>query len=161
MINEEKARSYCKDDISKIENYDKAIADKTETWVCHHRWEVTLEGEFAHSYEDLKRMGMYYKRPYFELIFLKDAEHRRLHVKGRSQEVKDKMAKSMRGKHHSDLSKNKMSKSMRGNTNTRNKPRTEFGRKYFAHYGYSCHENYEQYHKEKRYFYKHKKCTWE
>lgn len=161
MINEEKARSYCKDDLSKIENYDKAIADKTQVWVCHHRWGVTLEGEFAHSMEDLIRMGMYYNRPYFELIFLKDAEHRRLHNGGRSKEAQDKMANSMKGKHHSDSAKDKISNSMKGNTNRRDKPRTEFGRKYVAHYGYSCAENYEQYHKEKRYFYKHKKCSWE
>ena len=31
MINEKLARKYCRDDLSKIENYDKAIADKTQT----------------------------------------------------------------------------------------------------------------------------------
>jgi hypothetical protein len=29
MINEISAKRFCKDDISLIENYDKAIADKT------------------------------------------------------------------------------------------------------------------------------------
>lgn len=29
-----------------IENYDKAIADKTQTWICHHRLETyTSDGE--------------------------------------------------------------------------------------------------------------------
>ena len=37
MINEKRAKSYCKDDISLIENYDKAIADNTQVWHCHHR----------------------------------------------------------------------------------------------------------------------------
>lgn len=31
------AKLWCCEDISKIENYDKAIADKTQTWVCHHK----------------------------------------------------------------------------------------------------------------------------
>lgn len=29
MINEQCAKNFCKEDISKIENYDKAIVDKT------------------------------------------------------------------------------------------------------------------------------------
>ena len=41
MINKKTARSYCKDDISKIENYEEAIND-TELWVCHHRLELTI-----------------------------------------------------------------------------------------------------------------------
>lgn len=35
MINEKQARKYCKEDISKIKNYEKAIADTTKTWQCH------------------------------------------------------------------------------------------------------------------------------
>lgn len=82
MICELTANAFCKDDISKIENYDKAIADTTQTWECHHRLELTLEGEFAHSKEELNLLGMYYHRPYFELIFLTHSEHTRLHHKG-------------------------------------------------------------------------------
>lgn len=84
MINESYAQKYCKDDISKIENYDKAFADPAQTWVIHHRLEMTLDGEFAHTPEDLKRMDMYYNRPYFELIFLTKAEHRRLHMEDKN-----------------------------------------------------------------------------
>ena len=36
MINESQAKIYCKEDISKIKNYDLAIADTTQTWDCHH-----------------------------------------------------------------------------------------------------------------------------
>lgn len=48
MINERLAKAYCRDDIYKIENYDKAIADTTQTWICHHRLELTLDGEYMH-----------------------------------------------------------------------------------------------------------------
>ena len=40
MINEHNAKKFCKEDISKIENYDKAIADTTQVWDCHHRTEI-------------------------------------------------------------------------------------------------------------------------
>lgn len=82
MVND-RSKIYCKDDLSKIENYDKAIADQTQTWDIHHRLELTLDGEDALSMKDLKRMNMYYHRPYFELIFLTSAEHISMHHKGR------------------------------------------------------------------------------
>ena len=69
----------CKDDISKIENYEQAINDKENMWICHHRLELTLDGEYAHSAKELDRLGMYYNRPYFELIFLTKTEHGKLH----------------------------------------------------------------------------------
>ena len=40
MINEYIAKRFCKEDLTKIENYDKAIADTTHTWHCHHRTEI-------------------------------------------------------------------------------------------------------------------------
>lgn len=40
MINENKARKYCKEDIKKIKNYDLAIADTTQVWHCHHMTET-------------------------------------------------------------------------------------------------------------------------
>lgn len=79
MISIEGVRQKCKDDISKIENYDKAINDKDNMWELHHRLELTLDGEFAHSRAELIRMGMYWKRPAFELIFLEIKEHHRIH----------------------------------------------------------------------------------
>ena len=39
MISENQVKKYCREDISLIENYDKAINDKTQTWDCHHRKE--------------------------------------------------------------------------------------------------------------------------
>lgn len=81
MINEVYANAYCKDDISLIQNYDKAIADTTQTWECHHRAEILPCGEYTQK--DLIKFGLYYHRPYTELIFLTKAEHRRLHRNGK------------------------------------------------------------------------------
>lgn len=72
-------RKICKDDVSKIENYEQAINDKENMWICHHRLELTLDGEFAHSADELDKLGMYYNRPYFELIFLTKTQHGELH----------------------------------------------------------------------------------
>ena len=38
MISLGRVKQYCKN-YTEIENYDKAIADKTEMWACHHRME--------------------------------------------------------------------------------------------------------------------------
>lgn len=91
MINRKAARSYCKDDIRKIENYEQAIND-TKRWVCHHRLEMTIDGEQVHTPDSLTKLGMYKKRPYFELIFMPQVEHIRLHQNAHN---------SFEGKHHS------------------------------------------------------------
>lgn len=110
MINESYAQKYCKDDISKIENYNEAFADATQTWVIHHRLEMTLDGEFVHTPEELNRMNMYYDRPYFELIFLTKSEHRRLHMEDKNH--------PFYGKHHSDETKIKISEANKGENNS-------------------------------------------
>jgi len=56
MISGWLSKKYCKDEISKIENYEQAINDKENIWEIHHRLELTLEGEFAHTREELKRL---------------------------------------------------------------------------------------------------------
>jgi hypothetical protein len=62
-----------------IENYELAKADNFKGWMLHHRLECNLDGSYAHSAEELKRLGMYYNRPYYELIYLTNAEHSKLH----------------------------------------------------------------------------------
>ena len=106
MINEKQAKKYCRDDISKIENYAKACVDKTQTWDLHHRLELTLAGEFALTAAQLKMHDMYYNRPYYELIFLTSEEHTGMHNKGRIPWNK--------GKHHSDETRKKMSEAKKG-----------------------------------------------
>ena len=45
MINEKQARKYCKEEISKIKNYEKAIADTTQTWKIINGKRVWLSKE--------------------------------------------------------------------------------------------------------------------
>ena len=117
MINIYAAQGYCKDDISLIENYDKAIADDTQTWHCHHRRET------IYSRSGLIEIGEYYNRPACELIFLTSLEHNRLHKSGNhlSAETRKKMSESkngenhpMFGKHHSEETRKKMSEATKG-----------------------------------------------
>lgn len=132
MINEYKAKRYCKDDISKIENYEKAISDDTQMWDIHHRLELTLDSEFALSRDQLKMHDMYYNRPYYELIFLTHVEHARLHNKGElnimygkthTTEARKKISDAKKGqvpwnkgKHniYSDESRSRMSEARKG-----------------------------------------------
>lgn len=125
MINETNIKRFCKDDISMIENYDKAIADKTQTWDCHHRDEIrTLPSGMTviRSRQDLKDAGRYYGCPANELIFLTPNEHRRLHNAGIkrepfSAEHKQKLSEAKKGKTHAPLSeetKKKISESWKG-----------------------------------------------
>ena len=122
MINEKNAKKYCRDDLSSIENYEQAIADTTQTWQCHHRLELTLDGEFAISRDQLKIHDMYYNRPYYELIFLTKAEHRRLHHKGKtvSEESRRKMSDAKKGKKRKPFTEDtrrKMSDAKKGDNN--------------------------------------------
>ena len=103
MISEERAKSYCKEDISLIENYDKAVADKRRVWHCHHRRET------IYTRSGLKEIGEYYNRPACELIFLTPTDHRRLHNLGKPSGMKDK--------HHSAETRKKMSESKKGENN--------------------------------------------
>lgn len=158
MISKKHVKDFVREgEMEKIENYEKAVADQTQTWDCHHRLELTLEGDFAHTREDLKRMGMYYNRPYFELIFLTRAEHRRLHsgVKFSEERIKN-LSKALKGRKLSEETRNKMREAQRNN------PRNQFGKKYFEHFGYSKSENPRQYDKEHK-WYRHNNntCSWE
>ena len=108
MINKWKyaIKQVCKDDPSLIENYDKAINDDTQMWVLHHRLELTLDGEYAHSREELIRLGMYYHRPYYELIFLTKSDHQKLHA---HDKYKNTLSKSLHGHVVSNETRKKIS----------------------------------------------------
>lgn len=99
MINKRQAKKYCKEDISKIENYDKAVADTSQTWDLHHRTEIWWNC----TAKDLIENECYYHRKACELIFLTKAEHASLHTKGKkrrpfSEETKRKMSVAKKGK---------------------------------------------------------------
>lgn len=124
MIDKKRAIKYCKNDISLIENYDKAAADKSLVWHCHHRRETIC------SSSELKEIGEYYNRPACELIFLTPNEHNRLHHLGKpawnkgknhSAETRKKMSESRKGekcyifgKHLSEETRKKMSEAKKG-----------------------------------------------
>lgn len=95
MINTGGIKRYCYDDISLIENYDKAIEDNTQIWDCHHKL-----GEL-NSKKYLLENNLYYNRPANELIFIPHSEHSRLHNLGKP---------SKSGWHHTEESKQKIGK---------------------------------------------------
>ena len=103
MIDKKRAIKYCKDDISLIENYDKAFSDTTQMWHCPHRRETIF------SRKDLIEIGEYYNRPACELIFLTKSEHMKLHHLGKPSGMKDK--------HPSEESRKKMSEKKKGENN--------------------------------------------
>ena len=110
MIKENFVRSYCKEDPSLIENYDKAIADSTQMWCCHHRLEIS-EGK---SYQQLKSEGLYWQRPASELIFMTKSEHIRLHNEHRSLETLAKLSAASKGHLVSKDTRKKMSEAQKG-----------------------------------------------
>lgn len=112
MINEKKAKRYCKEDISKIKNYEKAIADTTQVWDCHHMTETWWNC----SAKDLIENECYYHRKACELIFLTPAEHIRLHKKGITvtDETRKKMSESHKGRTLSEETRKKMSEAKKG-----------------------------------------------
>lgn len=85
---------YCKDDISLIENYEKAFNDKYQSWHCHHR----LETELNLTPKELIKMEMYFNRPASELIFLTKSDHRKIHNNKLTDNTKKKISDSNKGK---------------------------------------------------------------
>lgn len=124
MISKQKVKQFCNGDITKIENYDKAMTDTTQTWHCHHKLEI--HDDYRNTIEDLILMNLYYNRPPEELIFLTPKEHSDLHKIGykhshkggfQSEEKRQKISKANKGKKRGPLSeehKIKLSKSLKG-----------------------------------------------
>ena len=132
MIDVYRAKKFCKEDISKIENYDKAISDTTQTWHCHHRTEIWWNC----SKKDLIDNECYYNRKACELIFLTPEEHVKLHHKNKivSEETKQKMSKAQKGKPRSVESIRKRSETVKGRplSEERRRKISEARKKYFA-----------------------------
>lgn len=121
---------YCNGDITKIENYEQAINDESQTWDCHHRLESHFsdgtarpKGAFL-SIEELKALDMYFNRPPEELIFLKTKDHISLHSSNfvASEETKAKLSalnkgenNGFYGKSHSEETKKQISEKKMGN----------------------------------------------
>lgn len=79
MIDKYKAKSYCLEEISLIENYNEAISDQKRTWDVHHRRECDSKGKTLFTKKQLIEMDLYYNRPASELIFVTRSMHWKLH----------------------------------------------------------------------------------
>ena len=125
MIHEIGAYAFCCEDITKIENYEQAVSDKTQSWQCHHRSEVLPCGNF--SANALKRFGLYWHRPASELIFLTRSQHSSLHRKNQtleekmkrknrvvSQETRERLSKAAVGRSFSEETRKKLSAAKQG-----------------------------------------------
>ena len=91
---------YCKHP-ELIENYDKAIADTTQTWDVHHRKE-----EF-YSQKELKERNEYYDVEPEDLIFLTREEHNRI------DSYCKRISRALKRKKHSEEHKRKLSESLK------------------------------------------------
>lgn len=147
MIARKAYRYVRKGEIEKIENYEKALNDKTQIWHCHHRLELTLDGEFAHTPEELNRLGMYYKRPYYELIFLTPSQHRKLHGLGLKESSREKMSKASK--------LNRQTKQIE--SPTKGKFRIEFSKAYYEHFNILPCEDWNKWRNE-YYWFKKTRC---
>lgn len=168
MINIKKSKLYCREDLSLIENYDKAIADETQTWCCHHRDEIRVlpSGMTVHrTRAELIENGRYYGCPANELIFLTASEHKKLHWKflpkrtgsKATAETKSKMSKVRKGKKfNADFGK-KVSEGRLKRTYS------DFHTKFKEHYNCPCTTGiyYNDYQRELRFYNKFGYCSWE
>jgi hypothetical protein len=103
MISEKQANLFCRENISLIENYQEAVADKETMWHCHHRDEIKVlpSGMVAlRSKKELIENGRYYSCPANELIFMRSKEHRALHSHHQkcTDETKEKLRNFNLGK---------------------------------------------------------------
>ena len=121
MINFRKVKRFVNEDLSLIENYDKAISDSNQTWDCHHRREITTPRK------ELIEIGEYYNRPAIELIFLTRNEHMAIHAslffkgkpswnKGRrlTNEHKRQISKALKGHTLSEEARRKIAEGNKG-----------------------------------------------
>ena len=91
MINLRTVKKICKD-YTLIENYEEAVNDTTQIWICHH-----ILGEIL-SREQLLDHDFYYDVPACMLKFMTKAEHNRLHNIHRSEETRRKISESKKGR---------------------------------------------------------------
>ena len=146
---------YCKD-YKNIENYEKALDDNFVGWDCHHRLEThTSDGKrrlVDISQKELMALNMYYNRPAEELIFLTTREHNAfkkgkqagenhpMYGKHHSEETKNKMRESHKGKKFTEEHKKKIGAANKGNTNVRGRHWYNNGKE--NKYCYECPEGF-------------------
>lgn len=99
MICLQTVNRFCKE-YWKIENYDLAMADETQTWDCHHRHEI----DWALPKEELIAIGRYYDVHYSELIFIPHKEHMKLHYRLKQYEFSKGHEPWSKGKKRPEIS---------------------------------------------------------
>lgn len=107
MISENSAKRICSEEISLIENYQQAISDEEKMWEIHHRRECDSEGRTLFTGKQLIEMGLYFKRPASELIFVTRSIHRKLHREmcSKGGKIGGKIAGKINGKSLSKIEK--------------------------------------------------------
>ena len=116
MINIQNVSYFCCEDISLIENYDKAINDTTQVWDCHHKLEI--RDNKSYSKKEMMNQGLYYNRPANELMFLTRSEHMKLHYpylkyNEKTDEIKQKISNTLKGKPKSEETKRKIAETLK------------------------------------------------
>lgn len=151
MIKEKSIKCYCCEDISLIENYQEALISPKKYQV-HHRLELHPDGSVRFSSKSLKTIGLYYKRPACELIFIERSAHRKLHTQGKAHPLYKKKGKS-----------NPKFGVKHKNTQNQKKPHSIFGIKYYNHFNMVRSDNLHQYSVEYGWWHDHgkNKCSWE
>lgn len=159
----------CDIEIADGSTFEEMIASP-EMYIPHHVL------EWKYTYDELNEMGRYKKVPSEELIWVRRSTHN-----GNAILHKDFFKCNTDEKHRANLS-NKMKGNTNGSGNkgrkftneqklklsesAKKRPRqtrlvSEFGKKYFEHYGYGWTDNPSQYCKEKYYNKIHNKFSWE
>lgn len=151
----------------EIEGFEDAIKSD-ELYIPHHVL------EYKYSVEELVSMNRYYKVSPDELIWVSEKVHngnsvlhkghkvanenrKGKHIKPLGPESRKKLSEAMKRRKLSEEHKRKIAIS-----NSKPQPNSEFGNKYYNHYGYSKHQNEKQYKKEYAFYSKYNhKCSWE
>lgn len=74
--------------IDLVENYELAKADNFKGWCMHHRLELHPDNSVRFTKTSLLKLGLYYRRPPNELIWLTKSEHMIIHNSGNKHESK-------------------------------------------------------------------------
>lgn len=106
------AYAFCKEDISIIENYDKAISDKSNNWVVHHK--LGIAEDYQNTKDELIMMNLYFHRPASELIFMTKSEHVKLHNKARIKEIVATLSEANRNRVWTPEMRKKLSDKKKG-----------------------------------------------
>lgn len=114
MIYEYNVKRFCCEDISLIDNYDEAI-NSEQMYDCHHKLEIELNK----TKKELIDMGLYWKRPANELIFMTRSEHRLLHYKYKqvSEETRLKHSIATKKRYEDPEERRKTGEKSRGEKN--------------------------------------------